>query len=73
MNATIAILLICLIEVYTGSEIRRTMMTGVARWHGGEATREYSHVRYWRCVCEAWFTLVLSFVIAIAVTVAGFL
>jgi hypothetical protein len=73
MNGTVATLLICLIGVFAGIQIRHALTTGVARWHGGEATREYNPERYWRCICGVWVTLALCFVIAIVMSVARFL
>jgi hypothetical protein len=72
MNGNVALLLIRLIGVFTGIEIRHALTTGVARWHGGEATREYSPKRYQRCICWAWVTLALCFVSAIVVSVGRF-
>lgn len=45
MNGTVTISLICFIGVFSGIQIRHALTTGVARWHGGEATREYSPER----------------------------
>jgi hypothetical protein len=72
MNWAVTTSLICLIGVYTGIQIHHVLKTGVARWLGGEATREYNAARYWRYVCEAWVALILSSVVAIAMTLASF-
>ena len=48
MNWAVTTSLICLIGVYTGIQIHHVLKTGVARWLGGEATREYNAARYWR-------------------------